>query len=277
MLDFHAHSTASDGALAPSEVVARAHARGVSRFALTDHDTVRGLPEAQAAGRALGVDVVSGIEISATWDHQSVHVLGFFFDPENSALQALLGRLLNGRERRNRAILERLSALGIELEDSVLSASDRGTVGRPHIARALVEKGVVASAAEAFERYLGAGRPAHVEREIVTPEGAAQVLREAGGVAVLAHPLVLGADPSQVERSLARAARAGLDGVEVQYSGHSPGQAEMVAYFARKHGLLPSGGSDFHAEPWPLHPPISLEVGEALEARAMQHRGGRPA
>lgn len=275
MLDFHAHSTASDGALSPAEVVARAHARGVRRFALTDHDTLVGLPEAFAAGRALEVEVVAGIEISAHWGQQSVHVLGYYFEPAHPALAALLDRLVHGRERRNRAILAKLAALGLELDESVLVASDGGTVGRPHIARALVERGAVADTGEAFDRYLKSGRPAYVEREVVTPEEAARVLRAAGGVAVLAHPLVLGADPSQVDRSLARAAKSGLDGVEVQYSGHSPGQAELVGYFARKHGLLASGGSDFHADPWPVHPPISLELGDALAARAERHRKER--
>lgn len=272
MLDFHAHSTASDGALAPAALISRAHARGLRRFALTDHDTLAGLPEALARGRALGLEVVPGIEISATWEQRSVHVLGYYFDPDHPELRALLDRLVHGRARRNRAILARLADLGVPLDESVLGSEDGGTVGRPHIARALVARGVVADVGQAFDRYLKEGRPAHVERAIVSPEEAARVLHAAGGVAVLAHPLVLGADPAQVDRCLARAARSGLDGVEVHYSGHSAGQVELVGYFARKHGLLASGGSDFHEDPWPEHPPLSLDLGDALAERAARHR-----
>lgn len=277
MLDFHAHSTVSDGLLSPAQVVRRAHERGVTRFALTDHDTVGGYAEARAAGLELGVELVPGIEISATWQGRSVHVLGYFFELEHPSLLSLLDALVHGRARRNQMIAERLLGLGIELPKDTLTSQDGGTVGRPHIARALVDRGVVKTEREAFDRYLADGRPAHVEREVVSPSRAAEVLHEAGGVAVLAHPLVLGADPSQVDGLFARAAQWGIDGAEVYYSGHSPGQVDQVGYFAKKHRLLPSGGSDFHAEPWPIHPPISLDLGLALEAKAEAHRARRTA
>ena len=276
MLDLHCHSTASDGAFSPAEVVRRAARLGIRVLALTDHDTVDGIEEARTAGATCGVDIVTGVELSATWDGDgdgAIHVLGYLFDERHARLRSCLSRQNGARDRRNVRILERLAGHGLPVSIEDVTARARGSVGRPHIARARVARGHVPTVAEAFDRWIGDGRPCFVDKEIITPKEAIDVIHQAGGAAVLAHPLALGAAAEQAEALIRGLVGCGLDGVEVDYGAYSPGQRAMLRCFADRHGLVPTGGSDFHDEPAPPQPDVPMACLTALEDRAGRPKG----
>lgn len=242
--DLHIHSTASDGVLTPSEVVRVALERGLSVIALTDHDTMGGVAEAQAAAAGVGLEVISGVETSAEGGGESLHILGFYVDTEARRLDQRLRAMRDAREGRARRMVERLREIGMPLEwDEVRALAGGESVGRPHIARALVRQGHVGSVGEAFECYLGHGRPAHVPRPRLTPQEAIQAIAEAGGVPVLAHPMYSG--PSAVDR-IPELVSQGLRGLEVYYPEHSSDDIEILLELCRRHRLLATGGSDFH-------------------------------
>ncbi len=240
-VDLHMHSTASDGAIAPADVVAAARQAGLSAIALTDHDTVDGVREAQAAGIALGVRVVAGVELSAVDDGDEIHVLGLHLSqPEHIA--TALAELRESRRDRARLTVERLNSLGVPVTlEAVFAAAGDGAVGRPHIAKALVAGGWVRDFREAFDKWLGNGRPACIEKRTVTFEEAARLIHEAGGLAVYAHP---GGDASRAE--LGALASLGLDAVEVRHPSHTADEIARLAAFTEELGLVPSGGSDWH-------------------------------
>jgi len=240
-VDLHMHSTASDGALPPGEVVAAAHRAGLGAIALTDHDTVDGLNEARRAGDALGVRVVPGIELSAIDDGDERHVLGLHLShPEH--LAAALAELRETRRERAKTTVALLNSLGVPvtLEAVYVEAGD-GAVGRPHIARALVAGGWARDFRDAFDRWLGNGKPACVEKRTVTFAEASRLIHESGGLAIYAHP---GGSASRAE--LAALAALGLDGVEVRHPSHTADEMARLAAFADELGLVPSGGSDWH-------------------------------
>jgi len=240
-VDLHMHSTASDGALPPGEVVAAAHRAGLGAIALTDHDTVDGLNEARRAGDALGVRVVPGIELSAIDDGDERHVLGLHLShPEH--LAAALAELRETRRERAKTTVALLNSLGVPvtLEAVYVEAGD-GAVGRPHIARALVAGGWARDFRDAFDRWLGNGKPACVEKRTVTFAEATRLIHESGGLAIYAHP---GGSASRAE--LAALAALGLDGVEVRHPSHTADEMARLAAFADELGLVPSGGSDWH-------------------------------
>ena len=215
-VDLHAHSTASDGAVAPSQVVAAAHRAGLAAVALTDHDTLAGVAEAAAAGASLGVRVVAGAELSAHDGDKEVHLLALHL-AEPGHVDAALARFRDGRKDRAETIVERLRALDVPVTlDAVLEQANGGAVGRPHVARVLVANGAVRDFREAFDRYLGAGRPAFVAKELLAVGDAARMTHDAGGILVFAHP---GADGTRdrVERMV----RDGLDCLEVLHPSHS--------------------------------------------------------
>jgi predicted metal-dependent phosphoesterase TrpH len=249
--DLHIHSTASDGTLTPTEIVQEAEARGIAGLALTDHDTVAGLPEAVDAGRARGVVVVPGTEISVSeaGGARQMHMLGFGIDPGCKRLAANLEQLRRDRLERGLRILERLRKLGIQIPDQFIrDLGARGAVGRPHIAEALVRMAVCRTVQEAFDRFIGRRAPAFVPRRGVTAVEAIHLIHEAGGIAVLAHPpLSVGVDgPGGLERFVAQVARLGIDGIEVQHPSLSRKQRKRVSRLARLHGLVQTGGTDFH-------------------------------
>ncbi|MBM4294229.1 MAG: PHP domain-containing protein [Deltaproteobacteria bacterium] len=248
LIDLHAHSTASDGSYAPAEVVRLAKEGGLTAIALTDHDTIDGIPEAMAAGDKWGVEVIPGVEISAHFPGGSMHVLGYFIDYTNGLLDERLAVLKQARLDRNPQIIAKLNALGIPLTmEQVVKVSGGGQVGRPHIARALWEAGYVSNIQDAFDKFLRSGAPAHVNKFRFPPREAINMIREAGGVPVLSHPFTLGLGSAYaLKNTLLELKGLGLAGIEVFYSEHSREQEALYLKLARELGLLVTGGSDFH-------------------------------
>ncbi len=246
-IDLHLHTTHSDGSQTPAEVVKLAHDAGVSALAITDHDITTGLPEAIATGQELGIEIIPGIEISSRHGESELHVLGYFLKWEDPQLNERLMTLRESRHRRNPKIVELLQAAGIDITyDEVRAVAGSDSVGRPHIARVLMDKKVVTSAKEAFDRFLADGKPAYVPRDLPSPVDAIRWIKDAGGLAVLAHPTwvkTVGGTLTDLARQLKE---QGLDGVEVHYSTHTPRQTREYLSLAKQLGLLVTGGSDFH-------------------------------
>jgi predicted metal-dependent phosphoesterase TrpH len=240
-VDLHMHSTASDGSRAPADVVRAAKRASLVAIALTDHDSVAGLAEAQAAGAQLGVRVVNGVELSAVEGEIETHLLGLHLR-DTGVLERGLDELRQMRDRRARQIVERLNELGVTLAfDAVLAQAGPGVVGRPHVARAMIAEGWAADARDAFDRYLGAGRPAFVAKEQLSMRDAIAMIHAAGGLAVLAHP------GSGGTRERVEALRAlGLDGIEVKHPSHSSSDTTRLRGLCEQFGLVMSGGSDWH-------------------------------
>jgi 3',5'-nucleoside bisphosphate phosphatase len=250
VIDLHLHSSASDGLLAPADLVRRIAAAGVSICSLTDHDTVAGLAEASAEAAACGLGFVSGIEITAMADGRDVHMLGYGFDPDSAPFEAFLCAQREERRLRIRRLLDRLAELGMPLDEARVVAAPgeapgaKGrAVGRPHVARAMVDAGYVASVAEAFDAWLGTGRPAFVSRAGASPAEVVAIVQSAGGVAALAHPGVTKRDDV-----LPALVAAGIDAIEVWHSEHDAEQTQRYAEIASAHELLMTGGSDFHGD-----------------------------
>ncbi len=244
-VDLHTHTTASDGQLRPAELVALAAQRGVAVLGVTDHDTTAGLEEALEAGQRMEVEVVPGIELSTAVDAGEVHILGYFIDYHSQPLQEALLAFQARRLERARAMVSRLRALGIGITfDDVLGLAGGGTISRAHLARLLTERGYTSSVEDAFARYLARGRPAYIPYDRPTPVEAVQVVRGAGGAAVLAHPYSV----SGLEGLLPRLIAAGLVGLEVWYGEYTVEQRQALAELADAQRLIPTGGSDYHGE-----------------------------
>lgn len=264
-VDLHCHSFFSDGDHAPRDVAAMARKAGLSAFALTDHDCLDGLQEFVDA--AEGFLAVCGVEISARRESSDVHILGLFIDAGNEKLNRHLADLAHSRRTRSSAMVDRLRVLGIEIrEDDVARFSGQGTVGRPHVAHALVEMGVVPSVDEAFRRFLRPGTPGFVPKPGPTPAEAILWIHEAGGLAVLAHP-----GPLRHDAWIAEIAAAGLDGIEVWHPKHNMNQRATYLRMARDLGLVASGGSDYHGtrvgDSLVGQEPVPAETVERLRAR----------
>ena len=243
--DLHTHSTASDGVYAPRELVARAKEAGLAGIALTDHDTLGGLDEAAEAGSELGVEVVPGVELTSYAGKTEVHIVGLFVDAAGADPEAL-DKVASLRGRRRERMLEmiaKLEGIGVHVAPEEVSAlaPDGVSVGRPHLATALVKAGHVADESEAFELYLGNSSPAYVPKTRLTPEEAIRLVGRLGGLAVFAHPGV-----SRLDGRLAEFKDVGLGGLEVWHPKHGPSDVERYSRLAETHGLAPSGGSDFH-------------------------------
>jgi predicted metal-dependent phosphoesterase TrpH len=248
-IDLHCHSTASDGSLSPREVVRLGHSAGLSAMSLTDHDTVAGLPEAADEAAKLGIDFVTGIEISAEYPAPgTLHILGYGIDPQSPVLREMTQKLVEGRDNRNPRIIARLQELGVAITmEEVEAESGGGVIGRPHIAAILVRKGYVSSVKQAFDKYLAPGGLAYFDKERLTPAQAIQCIRDSGGVAVLAHPVQLRTEnDAQLETFVKNLVDLGLAGLEILHSDHSAALVEKYRQLARRFGLIPTGGSDFH-------------------------------
>lgn len=272
-IDLHTHTTASDGVLRPEALVAEAVAHGVGLLAVCDHDTTAGVDDALAVGMELRVEVWPAVELSCDVEAGEVHVLGYFIEYHQPWFQALLLRLREGRAQRAERMAERLGALGVPVDyGRVQALADGGAIGRPHVARALVEAGHVRTVAEAFDRFIGRHGPAYVERLKVTPAQAVEVIRAAGGLAVLAHP-----GWAQDEKVIPELVAAGLDGIEVYYPDHTPTLVERYLALARQHGLLVTGGTDFHGGGLATRAPVGSQfvpesIVEPMRAAAAARR-----
>ncbi|MFB9330574.1 PHP domain-containing protein [Paenibacillus aurantiacus] len=247
LADLHTHTTASDGLQRPADNVRMAKAAGLAAIGISDHDTVDGIEEAMNEGERLGISVVPGVEISTFAEGCDIHILGYYTDWRSDRWQDKLRTLLNGRNRRNELILEKLDKLGIPitmpevLAEARRTGKDGGTIGRPHIAAVLLARGVVGSMQEAFDIYLGSGGKAYASAPRLSPFEALEWIREAGGTSVIAHPGIYGND------DLVQAiVRAGAEGIEVYHSDHTLTDELKYGELARQHGLIVTGGSDFH-------------------------------
>lgn len=241
-IDLHLHTTVSDGSLSPRDLVREAAARGVTLLAVTDHDTVEGVAEAVTAGEECGMGVVPGVELAADTASRDIHLLGYFLRWEEEGLSSALEYLREQREARNARVFEKLQELGAPVDPvRVREISGRGSVGRPHIALAMVEAGHVASQGEAFWRYLSRGKPAFVPRPRLLPAEACRIIAAAGGIPVLAHPAKIGSVGVILE-----VLAGGAEGLEVYHPEHSAADVAWLLGLAREKSLLVTGGTDSH-------------------------------
>jgi predicted metal-dependent phosphoesterase TrpH len=245
MIDLHSHTTASDGQHTPSELLRLASEAGVTHLAITDHDTVAGVGEGTEAAKATGVSLIPGIELSAFVGDREVHILGHFVRPEDDELGHVSDALRAERRARMERMVQKLNALGVWISmEQVLAVAGEAQLGRPHLARALVERGICSSTKDAFDRFLASGRPGFVDRERITAARAIALVRRAGGAATVAHPAV-----SQVTGDELRFLRdAGLSGLEVFHADQKPAMQAKYLAIANELDLVPTAGSDFHGE-----------------------------
>ncbi len=238
--DLHVHTTASDGQRTPEQVVEMARTLGLRAIAITDHETTLGAWPAQRAAEGTELTVVPGVEISVESPQGEIHILGYFLQPEGNGLEAKLRELREGRLERAQKMVRKLAALGMPLDwERVRELAAGESVGRPHVARALVERGYVSSTDEAFSLYIGSGGPAYVARMRISPADTIAMIRQAGGVPVFAHPL-------HVAGMVSELVKVGLQGMETYYPGYSEEETRYLAVMAQKYGLVRTGGSDFH-------------------------------
>ena len=278
-IDLHTHSSRSDGTFEPAEIVRLAAERALDVVALTDHDTTDGLAEALATGSVVGVEVVPGVEFSAEFDGNSVHVLCYWMDPQDTALQLELRRLREDRFRRGELMVDKLRDLGLPVGfERVRAIAGDATIVRPHIAQAMVEAGFVATEKEAFDRYIGDGGPAHVAKHALDPVDAVTLIDEAGGVCALAHPGMWGDQSSVPVELIERMAEAGMRGLEVDHPDHTPEMRERYRTLAGELGLIATGGSDCHGTRYdPVRLGTSLCEPEAFAALRAFAPNGSPA
>ena len=260
--DLHMHSTASDGTDAPGLLPALARAAGLAAIALTDHDTTAGIAACAQACDDEGLAFIAGIELSASPQQLPgqredgkagmLHILGYGITPQNEQLAQIQSRLVEAREQRNPEIIANLNKLGVNIAyDEVLElvggqGNNNTIVGRPHIAQILVQRGYVRTIHEAFARYIGEGAAAYARKDRLPPDEAIQVIHNAGGLAVLAHPVQLRRTPADLEAAVAWLARLDIDGIETRHSDHAPQDIEYFEKLAKRYNLIPTGGSDYH-------------------------------
>lgn len=267
-IDLHVHTTASDGTMSPTEVVRYAKNKGLRTIAITDHDTIEGIAEGLQAGSDVGLEVIPGVELSVDFAKGTMHVLGYYIDHTNAELQDKLTVVQQARAERNLIMVEKLRGLGIAIDLSeVKEAPEHGQIGRPHFAYTMVKKGYVQNIQDAFNRYLGKGGPAYVEKFKFPPEEAMHFIIKAGGVTVLAHPFTLNLPQQKdLEDVIVKLKAQGLDGIEAYYPEHSEGQTKVYRTLAKKHGLLLTGGSDFHG-----FNRDAVDIGEGYGYTALLH------
>ncbi len=268
-IDLHTHSTASDGLYSPAELALLAKQAHLGVIALSDHDSTDGIEAAIAAGQRLGVSVIPALEINTDLPGSSeeAHVLGYFIDYQQSELQESLRLLREARRQRGERMVEKLRQLGVDITWERVSQLAQGAVGRPHVARALIEAGYAETVSEAFEKWIGPGRPGYVARYKLSPENAVRLIRSAYGVPVLAHPAAIMASiPDAEQRVVAPLVAAGLQGLECYYGDYDDQTVRRLVELSEKYHLVPTGGSDYHGpnmHPTPLGgrlvPPSSLE------------------
>jgi len=242
--DLHLHTTASDGKLRPEEIVRKASQLGLDVIAITDHDSVAGIPPALEAAKSFPqLLVIPGVEINTDMPQGEVHILGYFMDYHDPELNHSLEELRNSRYERGRKMIAKLADMGMDIEwERVLELATGGIIGRPHIAQAMVERGYSSSLQEAFTKYIGRNGSAYIERKKLTPLDAVELILNAGGLPFLAHP----ADIAHLEALVLRLKEAGMAGLEVYYANYSPGKIARLEALAKRYNLIASGGSDYH-------------------------------
>ena len=248
-IDLHVHSYFSDGTKSPAELVELASKTGVSAIALTDHDTMDGVPEAEAVSRKYDVEVIPGVEISVVHEDLVLHILGYYVDPLQKELAHALDTLQQARDRRNIKIIKKLQDLGIDTSLEELKAiSGRGQTGRPHIAKILMNHGVVRSFSQAFDQYLAKGQKAYIGRFAYSAKEAISFITQAGGLAVLAHPIQIDKTLCTLNSLLPELRRYGLQGIETYYPSQKKKMQKRIRKFAESNGLFLTGGSDYHGD-----------------------------
>ena len=249
MVDLHAHTTASDGSLSPSQLVALALEKDLSAVGITDHDTIAGWNEGFAAGAELGIEIVPGVELSTSYEGGRFHLLGYYFE-RDSKLSQELEEIQLQRNKRNASIFANLEKLGVPLEESEVRAfamREEGELGRPHFARAMIARGYVETTQEAFDKYLADGAPGYAPKKVLSPKEAIALIHDAGGVAIWAHPpMRKKVSFDELEERLRDWVGWGLDGLEIYYSQYTPEDAAWTLAMTQKYHLIGSGGSDFH-------------------------------
>ncbi|MPZ87074.1 MAG: PHP domain-containing protein [Nitriliruptorales bacterium] len=272
-VDLHTHTIRSDGTTTPTRNVEFAAAAGLRGLALTDHDTVAGWEEAAAACERYGLRFVPGVELSTEDFGTSVHILGYWVDPQDPRLVEECARLRDERARRAELMVARLAALGLDIDLLAVAAlAGDAPIGRPHVAQAMVDAGLVPDRDAAFDRYLAEGRPAWVEKHALAPEEGVRLIRDAGGVAVLAHPGMEDARGVDMPALVERLRAAGLAGIEADHAGHAPEVREYWRAIATADGLLVTGSSDFHGDRKDVNIGASttpIAVVDALRGRAV--------
>ncbi len=259
-IDLHTHSTASDGSLHPAELVQLAKESGLSALAVTDHDTVTGLEEALQAGKDAGIEVIPGCELSVVTPSAKMHILGLWLPVNPVGLMGSLDELIRHRHERNIIIVEKLQKLGIDITyEEVKERAGEGSVGRPHIAAILFDKGYVTSVQESFTRFLGPRGKAYVPKKVLTAVEAVTLMKNEGATVMMAHPFLNGLNIDEVATESIRLRDVGMDGFEAYYSEHSASQQQGLLNLAQRLEMQVSGGSDFHGSP---KPKIRLGVGK---------------
>lgn len=249
-IDLHVHTTASDGSYSPAQAAQLAAELGLAAIAITDHDTASGCAEAAAAGQALGLEVVPGIEISTKFQ-RSVHILGYYIDPEAESLAAVTAWLIRDRDERNRKIAQLMAADGLPVSYEQMQQRFGEVIGRPHFAEILVELGLAADVKDAFDRYVERGQKYYLPRTILPIERALEIILQAGGLPVLAHPFQYRLDDAGLRELIELCLNCGLRGMECRYTGYSPEQSRYLEALAEEYGLIKTGGSDFHGQAKP--------------------------
>lgn len=259
-IDLHTHSTASDGSCTPTEVMEAAVNAGLAAVALTDHDTMQGVPEAMEAAEKLDIECIPGIELSAVYGDREVHIVGLFLDPRDSVLAKRLDSFRQIRKQRNLRMIEKMQAAGVDITmEKVRDLEGDAVITRANLARYLVHVGYAVSIKEAFDKYLSPGLPFYVPKTGVTPEDAVRAIRDGGGTAILAHPLLYDFTPAQLDTCIELLKNYGLQGIETYYSTYSPADERNMKRLADRHGLLWSGGSDFHGSVKP-----HIQIGKGM-------------
>lgn len=257
-IDLHTHSIKSDGSMTPSELVRHAKANGLAAVALTDHDCTDGIKEALSEGDKIGIEVVSGVELSAISDTET-HILGYLIDPNEKKFKAKMAEVLIMREKRNEETAEKLRAMGFNISVEDAKRFCGGSIlGRAHFACAMVEKGMIGSVKEAFDKYLGSGRPCFSGRQLLTAPECVQLINGAGGAAFCAHLHLMRKSDEELYAFLKELKKEGLAGIEGYYTEYTPQMFEKYNVMARELGLIVSGGTDFHGK---NKPHISIGVG----------------
>ncbi|MCI6486771.1 MAG: PHP domain-containing protein [Clostridiales bacterium] len=246
-IDLHVHTTASDSTASPAEAVRLAKEAGLSAIAITDHDTVSGYAEAAEAGKKYGVEVVPGIEISTKYG-RAVHILGYYIDPDSDKLAPVLEWVVHDRDERNRKMAELMAADGLPVSYEEMHRRFGAVIGRPHFAEVLVELGLAKDIRDAFDRYVEKGQKYYLPRNFLSIERSIEIIREAGGVPVLAHPFQYKLDDAGLRELIEHCMESGLQGMECRYSGYSVEQSKYLGRLAEEYGLIKTGGSDFHGD-----------------------------